>query len=128
MPVIDIKRLAAEVSAQHGIRVDPEDPMMAVVTLNRLILEGAIADIVENLQTATRELQDAAENVQFQAGTRLAGDLRACAAAIREELQGRSFTGRSDEKATSSAGYRQLIFSGLLFLVGLGLGLILHAS
>jgi hypothetical protein len=37
MDATEIKRLAAEVSVQHGIRIDPDDPIMAVVTLNRLV-------------------------------------------------------------------------------------------
>ena len=47
---IDLKRLAAEVSVQHGIRVDPDDPMMAVVTLNRLVFEQAVAQVLERVQ------------------------------------------------------------------------------
>jgi len=46
---IDLKRLAAEVSVQHGIRVDPDDPMMAVVTLNRLVFEQAVGQLLERV-------------------------------------------------------------------------------
>ena len=44
MRQMDLKQLAAEVSIQHGIRVDPDDPMMAVVTLNRIVLEQTAND------------------------------------------------------------------------------------
>ncbi|MDQ6676153.1 MAG: hypothetical protein M3Z09_02520 [Acidobacteriota bacterium] len=53
--MIDIKRLAAEVSAQHGIRIDPDDPMMAVVTLNRLVFEQAVSQMLEVMQAAVRD-------------------------------------------------------------------------
>ena len=86
MFVPDVKRLAAEISVQHGIRVDPDDPMMAVVTLNRLVLEQAVGEIVEHLQAATRDFQDATEKVQLRAGSRLAREVRDSAAALREEL------------------------------------------
>jgi hypothetical protein len=43
---IDLKRLAAEVSIQHGIRIDSDDPMMAIVTLNRLVFEAAVAQVI----------------------------------------------------------------------------------
>jgi hypothetical protein len=86
MFVPDVKRLAAEISVQHGIRVDPDDPMMAVVTLNRLVLEQAVGEMVERLQHATRDFQDATEKVQLRAGSRLAREVRDCASAIREEL------------------------------------------
>ena len=68
MFVPDVKRLAAEISVQHGIRVDPDDPMMAVVTLNRLVLEQAVGEIVERLQSATRDFQDATEKVPAPGG------------------------------------------------------------
>src|ERR1035438_2794174 len=86
MFVPDVKRLAAEISAQHGIRVDPDDPMMAVVTLNRLVLEQAVGEIVERLQSASRDFHDATEKVQLRAGSRLAREVRECVGAIREEL------------------------------------------
>jgi hypothetical protein len=86
MFVPDVKRLAAEISVQHGIRVDPDDPMMAVVTLNRLVLEQAVGEMVERLQSATRDFQDATEKVQLRAGSRLAREVRDCVSAIREEL------------------------------------------
>ena len=44
MPQLDLRQLAAKVSIEHGIRVDPDDPIMAVVTLNRLVLEQAAND------------------------------------------------------------------------------------
>jgi len=132
MFVPDVKRLAAEISAQHGIRVDPDDPMMAVVTLNRLVLEQAVGDIVERLQSATRDLQDASEKVQLRAGARLAREVRDCAAAIREALVEDSSlrahlvttgTGRSDTRPT--ARWRLPVVVGLaivLFLSGFWIG------
>ena len=47
---IDLKRLAAEVSVQHGIRIDPDDPMLAVMTLNRLVFEHAVTQVLERMQ------------------------------------------------------------------------------
>src|SRR5262249_40179608 len=124
MPAVDLKRLAAEISVQHGIRVDPDDPIMAVVTLNRLMLETAVAEVVENLQSATRDLQGAAEKVQSRAGARLARDIRECAAAIQDELRA---SGPSPHKPAeispddSRAGspqrwFRQLVVAGVIFL------------
>ena len=55
---IDLKRLAAEVSVQHGIRVDPDDPMMAVVTLNRLVFEQAVAQVLERVQAVGERLRN----------------------------------------------------------------------
>jgi hypothetical protein len=82
----DFKRLAAEISVQHGIRVDPDDPIMAVVTLNRLMLESAVADTEDRIRRAASEFNDGAERLQVRAGTSLAKDVRECSAAIRAEL------------------------------------------
>jgi hypothetical protein len=86
MDTAEIRRLAAEVSAQHGIRVDPDDPIMAVVTLNRLILERALADACSLLHSATDEFNRAAERIQIRAGAAVAGEVRESVAAVRAEI------------------------------------------
>ena len=85
MRQLDLKQLAAKVSVEHGIRVDPDDPIMAVVTLNRLVLEQAANEIVEEVRSATREFEQAAESVQVRAGNLLAQRVRDCAAVLRQE-------------------------------------------
>ena len=82
----DFKRFAAEISVQHGIRVDPDDPIMAVVTLNRLVLESTVADLEARIRRAASEFNDGAERLQVRAGTSLAREVRECSAAIRAEL------------------------------------------
>ena len=83
---IDLKRLAAEVSVQHGIRVDPDDPMMAVVTLNRLVFEEAVAQVLERVQAAVRDFETAAEKVQVRAGGALAQEVRDSRVVMRQEV------------------------------------------
>jgi CHASE3 domain sensor protein len=83
---IDLKRLAAEVSAQHGIRIDQDDPMMAVVTLNRLVFEQAVAQVLDRVQSAVRDFEAATEKVQVRAGGVLAQEVRDCAMTLREEF------------------------------------------
>jgi hypothetical protein len=87
MDTTEIRRLAAEVSVQHGIRIDPDDPMMAVVTLNRLVLEAALSETLQSFRTASAEFNQAAERVQIRVGSAVAQEVRESAAAIREELQ-----------------------------------------
>ena|ERR1017187_6831489 len=86
MRELDLKHLAAKVSVEHGIRVDPDDPMMAVVTLNRLVLEQAAKEIVEEVRSATREFERAAEQVQLRAGSLLAQRVRECIAVLRQDV------------------------------------------
>jgi hypothetical protein len=85
--IIDLKRLAAEVSVQHGIRVDPDDPMMAVVTLNRLVFEQAVGQVLERVQESVRDFETAADKVQVRAGGALAQEVRDCGLAMRQEVE-----------------------------------------
>jgi hypothetical protein len=86
MRQLDIRQLAAKVSVEHGIRVDPDDPIMAVVTLNRLVLEQAANEIVAEVRSATREFEQAAESVQLRAGVLIAQRVRDCVALLRQEI------------------------------------------
>lgn len=87
MDSTEIKRLAAEVSLQHGIRIDPDDPMMAVVTLNRLVLENILNEGLRSIRMAGEEFNQAAERVQVRAGSAVGQEVRECVAVIRRELQ-----------------------------------------
>jgi hypothetical protein len=82
----DFKHLAAEISVQHGIRVDPDDPIMAVVTLNRIMLESAVAEAEDRIRRAASEFNNGAERLQVRAGQAVAKEVRECSAAIRSEL------------------------------------------
>ena len=108
---IDLKRLAAEVSMQHGIRIDPDDPMMAVVTLNRLVFEQAVAQVLDRVQSAVRDFETATEKVQVRAGGVLAQEVRECAATLRDEIVkvvGRVDT-RISERPSASTSPRRLL-------------------
>src|SRR3982751_5746350 len=96
----DLKRLAAEVSMQHGIRIDPDDPMMAVVTLNRLVFEQAVAQVLDRVQFAVRDFETATEKVQVRAGRVLAQEVRECAATLRQEIV--KVVGRVDSSTPKS--------------------------
>ena len=87
MEPIDVRRLAAEVSVQHGIRIDPDDPMMAVVTLNRLVLERALSTAADLVQNATAEFNRSAERVQVRAGSVIGEEVRAAVFTLRTEMQ-----------------------------------------
>jgi|HubBroStandDraft_1064217.scaffolds.fasta_scaffold1182212_1 hypothetical protein len=86
MRQLDLKQLAAQVWVEHGIRVDPDDPIMAVVTLNRLVLEHTANEIVEEVRLATREFEQAAESVQLRAGALVAQRVRNCVAVLRQDI------------------------------------------
>ena len=133
---IDLKRLAAEVSIQHGIRIDPDDPVMAVVTLNRLVFEAAVAQVLEQVQAAVRDFEAAADKVQVRAGGALAQEVRESGIAMRqevakmlEEFRRAGLLKRTDnEYKNRQRGERKWLAIGLvvalaLFVVGIWVGL-----
>jgi hypothetical protein len=127
MARIDVKRLAAEVSAQHGIRLDPDDPIMAVVTLNQLIFEQSVKAVVDRVASEVRELEQAADKVQARAGIVLAQEVRDCVASLRREMLKDMETASTSRPTNSSAlggmlsliAIREWIAVGLVFGAGL---------
>ena len=125
---IDLKRLAAEVSMQHGIRIDADDPMMAVVTLNRLVFEQAVAQVLDRVQSAVRDFETATEKVQVRAGGVLAQEVRECAATLRDEIV--RVVGRVDpsiSRTSASTNSAARVARTVWLVAGLSLALMLFA-
>ena len=127
MATIDVKRLAAEVSVQHGIRLDSDDPIMAVVTLNQLVFEQSVSVVVDRVASAVRELEQAADKVQARAGIVLAQEVRDCVASLRREMLKDMEAASTRRHAKSDAlgelfsmtHLRKWIAVGLVFAAGL---------
>jgi hypothetical protein len=79
---IDVERLLAEALTKHGIRLDPHDPAIVLVTLNRLVLEDAVECVAADIRKATREYEEAANRVQSRLGAAIATRLKAGAGAL----------------------------------------------
>lgn len=135
MATIDVKRLAAEVSVRHGIRLDPDDPIMAVVTLNQLVFEQSVSVVADRVSSAVRELEQAAGKVQARAGIVLAQEVRDCVVSLWQEMvkdMGSASTRRhakSDAlgELLSMMHVRKriavgLVFAAVLFSAGVWLG------
>src|SRR5215510_6613620 len=70
---IDTERLLTEALRKHGIRLDPDDPAVVLVTLNRLVLEDVARSIATDIGNATREFEAAAGRLQGRVRTVSAG-------------------------------------------------------
>ena len=122
----DLNRLLAEAVAKHGIRLDPHDPAMVVVTLNRLVLEETSKSLVAEIRSASREFLEAAERVQSAAGTAMADEVRRAMAAVRESggrSSGSGRPGRSWHLAWLAGG---CVAGVVLFVAGLIVGRMLR--
>jgi hypothetical protein len=73
---VDVERMLQEALAKHGIRLDPQDPVVVLVTLNRLVLEDAAREVATDIRTAAREFEAAADRVQAKLGAAVAARIR----------------------------------------------------
>ena len=74
---VDVDRLLAEALAKHGIRLDPQDPAVVLVTLNRLVLQDAAETVSADIRQAARDFEAAADRIQARFGAAVANRLNA---------------------------------------------------
>jgi hypothetical protein len=80
-------RLVAEMATRYGIRLDDDDPALAMVGLNQLALEETVRAVCDQLGTRIAEFETSAQKLETRAGTVLAQQVRESAAEIRREIQ-----------------------------------------
>lgn len=59
---------------------------MAVITLNQLVFELSVSEVLQRVSSTAREFEQAADKVQTRAGMVLAQEVRDCAAGLRKEM------------------------------------------
>ncbi len=74
---IDTDRLLTEALKRHGIRLDPDDPAVVLVTLNRLVLEDVAKSVTADIGRATREFEAAAARLQGKIGSAVGAAIKA---------------------------------------------------
>ena len=82
MPQLEIKQLVGELASQHGIRIDANDPAIAIVLLNRLVLQRSADELASGLRTGLREFEEAVQKVQTRAGQAVATEFNERAATL----------------------------------------------
>jgi len=110
---IDVRRLIAEVAARNGVRVEPDDPAFALVTLNQLVLEDFVTRMDERIRLGIAEFMDAVYKTEARAGKILGAEVRESAAAIREELQRDVYAARVGGLELIRQLHRQHVWVGL---------------
>lgn len=121
---IDLKRLAADVSAEYGIRIDLDDPMVAAITLNKLVLEHAATELLSRIQTATQAFETAGERLQVRAGHALAQEVKECVSTMREQLSAalNDTESSAGDRRKHSDAYKWLALGITMAVVLLGVG------
>ena len=85
----DVKRLISEVAAQNGIRVDPDDPLFALVTINRIVLVEATQKLQDQIHARISEFDASYQRAERRAGSVLAQTVKESAEQIRQGFQDR---------------------------------------
>jgi hypothetical protein len=84
----DVQRLIAEVAARHQLLLKPDDAAIAIVTMNRMILEESLETIHSRVvEELVAFFENASQKTQGRAGKVLAIEFREAAAEIRNEIQ-----------------------------------------
>ncbi len=84
----DMKRMISEVAGENGIRVEPGDPLFALVTMNRLVVEEFAKTYYDYNQKLIAEFLESMKRAEVPAGSMLAQKVKESAEKMREGLQG----------------------------------------
>lgn len=135
----DMKRMISEVAAENGIRVEPGDPLFALVTMNRLVLEESAKTYYDYNQKLIAEFLESMKRAEVLAGSMLAQKVKESAEKMREGLQGdihiaglkaREYVHLVNEAHRRPAIIRWvsvgLVAAGAIFASGLWLGTFFH--
>ena len=131
----DMKQMISEVFAENGIRIEPGDPLFALVTMNRMVFEEAAQLYFEHNQQLIAEFKESMTRAEARAGSMLAEKVKAAAEKMREGLQSdiqlagmraSEYVHRVNEAHRRPAIIRWsvvgLLAAILIFAVGIGLG------
>jgi hypothetical protein len=84
---VDVQHLIGAVAERHGILLKPDDAAFALVTINELVLEQVMSDVLGEIRHAVDEFEQASVRIQTRSGNLLAAEVKEAAAAIRRELE-----------------------------------------
>jgi hypothetical protein len=85
---VDIQRLIREVAARHRFLLKIEDPAIALITMNQLILDSSLAAVHKQIRATIAEFHASLEKAEQRAGSMLAEKVKESADQIREGLHG----------------------------------------
>jgi hypothetical protein len=83
----DVQRLIETVAARHRLVLKSDDAALAIVTMNRLVLEESIEAIHSRILEDLAFFEGTAQKIQTRAANVLAAQVRESAAGIRKELE-----------------------------------------
>ena len=135
----DVKQLISEVAAENGILIEPNDPLFALVTMNRLVLDEAARKLQDNVKAQMDQFHTNVQKAERLGGNMLGQVVKEAAEKMREGLKSdiqiaglraTEFVNMVHEAHRRPTLARccalGLMAAVLLFGCGLWLGLVLH--
>jgi hypothetical protein len=87
MAELNIGTLVGELARRYGIRLDSSDPAIAIVVLNRLVLENASEELTESVARRLAQFEASVQKVEHRAGKLLAQEVSEAAGGVGAALQ-----------------------------------------
>lgn len=85
--MLEVNRLIAEVKEKDDVRLLPNDPAFALLTLSQLTLEDLAKQLNNGVKAAIAEFAETVRRTEGRAGAALAHQTKTAAASLRQELQ-----------------------------------------
>jgi hypothetical protein len=119
----DIDRLIAEIATRHGVLLKRDDAAFALVTLNQLMLEQALAEVDASVRRAVADLDSGSARLHSRVGRAIGQEIRQTILSVRDDLLA------SDSRNASGvqrAGIGRLVPAGIAILAaGIVIGMLL---
>lgn len=135
MGSIDAKKLTAQVAARHGLLIREDDPAMALVTMNEIVLEQVLENAQVGLRGILSEAEKGQKRWQQEAAVWVQEEIGRAGSALRVQLLRDIDAGRLQAKELvvqlaqlySRSAVRTWVAFGIvsaliLLLIGVGLG------
>ena len=135
MGSVDTKRLSGEVAARHGLLIREDDPAMALVTMNEIVLEQVLSEAELRLRGLFAEAEKGQRRSQQETLVWVQEEMVRAGSAFRVQLQRDIDAGRLQARELviqlsqvySRSAVRRWVAVGivsglLLILIGIGLG------
>ena len=130
----DMKQMISEVFVENGIRIEPGDPLFALVTMNRIVFEESAQRYYESNQQLIAEFNESMKRAEMRAGSMLAQMVKESAEKMRvghiAGLKAREYVHEVNEAHRRPAIVRWvsvgLVAAAAMFASGVWLGPCLH--
>lgn len=114
---MDVNRVIGEVAARHGVRLDPDDPALVLVTVAEMMLAEAREEFLASARRATAEFVDAAGRVQEVVGNSISESKTCAFVGQPTEPVGVNVRGRCPPFAWPDSTFRTVKWRNVLVVI-----------